>query len=75
MSVNAGSSVALKATVSGADRTVIWSSDDISVASVSEEGVVTGIKEGTATIIATANGIEAKCIVTVNPVINASNIK
>ena len=37
-----------------ADRTVTWSSTDVTVASV-EDGVVTALKEGTTTIKATAN--------------------
>ncbi len=41
-------------TVSGVkDTTVTWSSSDSSIASVSDKGVVTALKEGTATITAT----------------------
>lgn len=47
------------------DKTVTWSSSAESVATV-ENGVVTAVGKGSATITAkTANGIEAKCSVTV----------
>ena len=45
-----------------------WSSSDESVAAVDENGLVTALKKGTATIMATAldgNGASAKCTVTV----------
>ena len=64
-----GESETLVATVSPDDATnkeVTWSCNDISVAKV-EEGKVTGIKAGTATIIATTKdgGYKATCAVTV----------
>ena len=37
------------------DRTVTWTSDDESVATVDKNGVVTGVSEGTTTIRATSN--------------------
>lgn len=50
------------------NKEVYWSSSNLSVASVSN-GVVTGIKEGTAIITATtSNGKKATCLVTVNVV-------
>ena len=60
----------LKASIvpSNADnKTVIWSSSDSSVASVDENGKVTGKKAGIATITAKTvdGGFEASCIVTV----------
>ncbi len=43
-----------------------WESDNTSVATVNESGVVTAVGEGTATIIATShNGIEATCAISV----------
>ena len=51
------------------DKSVSWSSDNAEVASVSESGVVTLNKRGTATITATAtdgSGKSATCAVTVN---------
>ena len=60
----AGSSVKLVPEITGASRKVVWSSTDSSIASV-KNGKITGRKTGTATITATANGVEAKCAVTV----------
>lgn len=54
--------------------TVTWQSDDPSVATVSSNGQVTGIKEGTALITATCGNVSASCQVTVNPIL-ASNIE
>lgn len=48
------------------DRTITWSSNKPSVATVDENGVVTAIGAGEATITATAfNGLKATCKVTV----------
>ncbi len=46
------------------DGEVVWESDNANVAKV-ENGVVTGIKAGTAVISATADGVKAECKVTV----------
>jgi uncharacterized protein YjdB len=49
-------------------RTLTWKSSDTSVATVSTEGVVKGVKVGTATITATVNGVSnvyASCSVSV----------
>ena len=48
-----------------ADKTVTWSSADEKVASVDENGNVTGVAPGTTTITATVNGQSATCKVTV----------
>ena len=48
----------LNATVQGASQTITWTSSDESVVTVDANGVVTGIKKGTATITASANGIK-----------------
>ncbi len=54
-----------KSAVLTANDTVTWSSSDPSVATI-KNGVVTGLKEGTATISAvTTDGRKAECIVTV----------
>ncbi len=70
------STMTLSATVlpeNAADKSYSWSSDDIAVAGVNDNGVVTGHNAGTANIIATANdgsGVKDTCVVTVlSPVI------
>ena len=69
LNLTAGETKALKATISPSDATdpsVEWSSDNESIATVDEEGNVTAIARGTATITAvSSNGLEAKCKVTV----------
>ncbi len=55
--VEVGKTVKLRATVyptASADQSVTWSSSDTSIARVDANGVVTGKKEGTVTITATA---------------------
>lgn len=54
---------ALGAVVTG--RTVSWSSNATSVATVSNSGLVTGIADGVATITATADGLSATAVITV----------
>ena len=65
-----GMSSRLTATVTPSNATekgIFWSSDNSSVASVSEDGTVTAISPGAAVIIAKSrdNGISASCSVTV----------
>lgn len=61
----------LSATVAPDDadnRTVTWTSDNEEIATVDENGLVTAVGEGTATITATANDgsdVSASCVVTV----------
>ena len=60
----------LKATVSPSnakDQLIKWTSEDPTVATVDQNGLVTGVKEGSTTIKATneASGQFAKCVVTV----------
>lgn len=65
-----GQSKALKASVSGPGKKVTWKSSNKSIATVSSKGRVTAKKKGTVTISATANGVTAKCKVSVkNPTI------
>lgn len=57
------------------DKTVTWTVAPSGVVSV-ENGVVTALKDGTATVTATANGKSATCSVTVNaPLTNADVLK
>lgn len=69
LSLSVGSTSYLYATVrpTGANKSVRWTTSDPSVATVSSSGKVTGLKAGTATIIATTvdGGYTASCRVTV----------
>jgi len=69
--VDVGQSVQLTATTRGAGgetltgRPITWRSSNEQVAFVSSTGVVVGLRAGTATITATAEGVSASIIVTV----------
>lgn len=63
-----GQTATLVATINPSDadeKTVTWSSSDATIASVDQNGKVTAVKEGEATITAKAGGKEAICKVTV----------
>ena len=63
-----GGSAVLSASVSpeaASDRVVSWSSSDRSVATVDKSGTVHGLRPGTATVTATAEGKSGTCAVTV----------
>ena len=65
-----GETVTLKATVlpdDATDKTITWTTDNESVATVSEGGLVTAKKEGTATITVTAGEKSASCTRKVKP--------
>ena len=49
------------------DKTVTWSTDNASVATVAEDGTVTAVAQGTATITAAAGEAKASCVITVIP--------
>ncbi len=49
-------------------RTAVWSSSDPSVATVNENGIVSGVAPGAATIHATVDAVQGTAIVTVVPV-------
>lgn len=70
--LSVGSTTTAAATLSDASgnvltgRTITWSSSDVTVATVNDQGVVTGLKAGTATITATSEGKSGGATVTVN---------
>ena len=67
--LKATETVSLEATVAPdttTDKSVIWSSSDSNIATVDENGVITAVAVGKATITATtANGLKAECEITV----------
>ena len=69
MELTVGATAELKATVLPADatvdKTITWASSDEAVATV-KEGKVTAVKEGKATITATAGGKSASCTISVS---------
>lgn len=65
LSLRAGGSETLIATVEPEGAEVTWSSDNQSVATVDANGVITAVAAGTATIKAEVEGGSAQCIVTV----------
>ena len=71
LSININETKQLEATVfpdNAGDKTVTWTSDNPSIATVDNKGNVTGNKEGSTTVIVTANdgsGIYASCVICV----------
>lgn len=71
-SVNVGESMKLTATVTAKNNAeptvkgVTWTTSDASVATVDENGNITGLKQGTVTITATSKDEKAKATYTVN---------
>ena len=63
--VKIGETVELHATVSPAETAIAWTSNKEDIATVDDNGVVTGVAKGMATITATAGDASAKCIVAV----------
>lgn len=66
LTLTKGKAYTLKATVTGTNKAVSWSSSNANVASVDKNGKVTAKTKGTATITAKVDGISAFCEVTVN---------
>ncbi|MDE7461505.1 MAG: leucine-rich repeat protein, partial [Paramuribaculum sp.] len=71
LTLTTGATAQLSASITPENATyksVTWSSSDTEVATVSEVGVVTALKAGSATItVSTVNGLKATCTVTVTP--------
>ena len=63
MNLMAGKKITLK--VTGTTSTVTWTSSDESVATVSDKGVVKGIKKGSTEVQASVDGIKLTCKVSV----------
>ena len=66
LNMSVGGRILINAAVSGTEQAVTWKSLNAPVATVSASGVVTAVKEGVATILATAGGVTARCSVTVS---------
>ena len=64
LSLNIGDEYTIEAKVDGKDKEIEWSSSDESITKV-DNGKVTAIKAGKATVKAKANGVEKTCDVTV----------
>lgn len=66
LTLTAGDTYTMTATVSPAGTAYTWKTSDKTVADVDQNGVITGVKAGTATITAQINdSIRASCVVTV----------
>ena len=68
LSITAGDSVRLTATVEPANSTdtVVWASSEEAVATVAQDGTVTPVANGSCKIIATAGEVSAECAVSVS---------
>ena len=71
VSLNIGKTANLKAKVKGKSKKIKWKSSNKSVVKVNKKGKIKAVGAGTATIFAIANGVKAKCKVTVKS--NANN--
>lgn len=69
-SLEVGQTLQLVATVSPAGTAVTWTSSAPDKATVNETGLVTGVAEGRAMIVAKAGDKQASCIVTVGAVVD-----
>ena len=66
ISISGATTSQLTATTTPTGGTVTWASSDTSVATVSSNGLVTGVGNGTATITATSGDVSATCTATVS---------
>lgn len=72
-----GQSLQLNATVlpeNATDKTVVWTSSDVTVATVTNSGLVTAVSVGNASITATAGDRSASAGITVEPILAESLI-
>lgn len=70
-SIDPGAKLSLTATVAPSNAThpeVTWSSSDVSIATVDQNGVVTGVAPGSVTITAVADGVSGTFDLTVNTI-------
>lgn len=74
LSLKAGSSQVLKATVTPAGLTPEWSTSNANIAKVGQDGKVTGVGNGTATITAKVGEASASCTVTVTTDVSSINL-
>lgn len=74
LALKAGSSQVLKATVNPANLTPEWSTSNASIAKVEQNGKVTGVGNGTATITAKVGDVSASCTVTVTTDVSSINL-
>ena len=68
LSLEEGETATLTASPTPSDAelgTIVWSSSDESIATVNQEGLVTAVAAGSATITATSGSLSASCAVTV----------
>ena len=68
LTIEPNEEIQLTATVlpeNATERSVVWACDDAEVLSISENGLVKALTEGTAMVTATAGGIVAECEITV----------
>ena len=75
-----GDTIQLNAVISpsnATDRHINWESDDITIATVSDDGLVTGLSEGTATVTATTRdgGFTDKSIITISDPSGINDLK
>ncbi len=79
LSIPAGKNAKLNATIqpiNARQKNVTWISSDLAIAEVDKEGVVSGVRQGEATIVAMAsNGMTAQCKVLIRDVTFATSVK
>lgn len=69
LNLEVGDEYVLEATTNGNNKTINWDSSDESIATVDDNGKIVAVKNGSVTIKASANGVEATCSVVVKEVV------